>query len=165
MAVLAIFAVLASLDVRSLGRSLDMRGLGCSSLDVRRLGRQRRLRGGRYSGSLASLKVFEIFPSFEVQRLEVTNVKRRVGTSLKIQLEKLASGDIVVDFTSLDIVSDLSSVRGGKCGSTEEGDGKESDFRSILHDDLVIRGLRTRVEFEEEEVSSSSKDRPKNVGE
>jgi hypothetical protein len=28
-----------------------------------------------------------------------------------------------------------------KCGSAEEGDSKESDFRSVLHDVLVIREL------------------------
>jgi len=167
MAVLAM-AVLASLDmrrrgslaVRGLGRSLNVRGLG-RSLDVRGLGRQWRLRSGN-SGSLTSLKVFEIFPGFEVQRLEVTSVERRVGTNFQIQLVKLAGREVVVDFASLDIESGLTSVRGGKCGSTEEGDGKESDFRSVLHDVLVKRSLRTRVELEEE-VRSSSKDRPKNV--
>jgi hypothetical protein len=168
-------AVLASLDVRRLGGSLNVRGRsldvrGCSldvrgcGLDMRGLGRQWGLRSGGNSGSLTSLKVFEIFPGFEVQRLEVTGVKRRVGTNLQIHLEKLAGRQVVVDFTSLDIISGLTSVGSSKCGSTEEGDGKESDFRSVLHDVLVIRGLRTRVELDEE-VSSSSKDRPKNVGE
>jgi hypothetical protein len=113
---------------------------------VRRLGRQWGLRGVSGSGgSLTSLEVFEIFPSFQVQGLNVTSVKRRVGTSLQVHLVELASREVVVNFTSLDIVPGLTIKGGSKCGSTEEGNSKENDFRSVLHDVLVIRGLEKEL--------------------
>jgi len=142
-------AVLASLGVRRMGLSFAVRRLG-RSLDVRGLGPQRRLGFPGRNNRITSLKVFAIFPSLEVQRLKITSIERRVGTSLEIQLEKLAGRQVVVDFTSLNVESGLTSVGGSKCGGTEEGDSKESDFRSVLHDVLVIRGLRTRLELEEE---------------
>jgi hypothetical protein len=114
---------------------------------VRRLGRQWRLRGWRLrglggsSGSLTSLEVLEIFPSFNVHGLKVTSVNRRVGTGLQVHLVELASREVVLNFTSLDIVPSVTGERGSKCGGTEESDSKESDFGSVLHDVLVIRGL------------------------
>ena len=94
-----------------------------------------------YRGSLTSLEVLEVFPSFKVQVLNVTGVKRRVGTSLQVHIVELASREVVTNFTSLNIVLGLTGKRGGNCGSTEEGDSEESDFGSVLHDVLVIRGL------------------------
>jgi hypothetical protein len=90
------------------------------------------LRGlGDRSGSLTStsLEVLVIFTSF----------KRRVITSLQVHIVGLASSEVVVDFASLDIVLCLTSKGESKCGSTEEGNSKESDFGSVLHDDLVMR--------------------------
>jgi len=121
--------VLSSLDVSGLGLQWSLGGLE----GLRGLG------GSRCN--LTGLEVIEIFPGFKVQGLEVTSIKSRVGTGLQIHLEVFASRELIVNFTSLDIVTGLTAEGGSKCGSTEEGDSKESDFRSVLHDVLVIRGL------------------------
>jgi len=108
-------------------RLVDFMGRGgrqwCLREAVRWLGN----RSGRLTST--SLEVLEIFPSF----------KRGVITSLQVHVGELASSKVVVDFPSLDIVLCLASKGESKCGSTEKGNSKESDFGSVLHDDLVIR--------------------------
>jgi hypothetical protein len=127
---------------------LGFRGSSLAGLDVRRwrrrlgvsrLGRRWGLRA--FGGNLTSLEVFEILPSFQVQGRYVTSVEGRVFTSLQVGLEELASLEVDINLTSLDIVLGLTGKGGSKCGSTEESDSKESDFRSVLHDDLIIRSL------------------------
>jgi hypothetical protein len=101
------------------------------------------------SSDLTGLEVVEIFTGFKVHVLEITSIEGRVGTSLHVDIVELASSEVVVDFTSLDIVLDVTSIRSSKCGSTEKGNSKESDFGSVLHNGLVVRSLENSCRFGE----------------
>jgi len=128
---LVVLNQLGELVVVPLCVSIRVRGRHGSLGSLRSLGSLGSVSVGRSGCGFTSLEVFKVLPSFQVHSFDVTSIEGRVLTSLQVRIVELSCSDFVVGLTNFEFrVSEGIS----EYGSAEEGDGKESELRFVLHD-------------------------------